>query len=71
LGSLDARFEGGDARFKGFDARVASEVIDALRGNEDVALEVVHQVGEALCDGETAPFFCRREVGGGFVWDLI
>ncbi len=51
LGIRDALLIGGDALLESFDAGVASKVIDPLGGYEDIALQMVHEVGKALCDG--------------------
>lgn len=52
---FDCKFGGGDVVFllldgvlEGFDAGVAGQVVEALGGDEDVALHVVHNVGEAF-----------------------
>lgn len=68
-GGLEAGFLSGDGGFEGFDAGVAGEGIQMLGRVEERALEVVHQMGEAVGEGGAERFCVGREGGrvlGGF-----
>jgi hypothetical protein len=47
-GGLDLCFLSFDLFLQSFDARVAGQVVEALGGNEDIGLDVVHEVGETF-----------------------
>ena len=67
LCGLHARLERHDADLEGLDTGVARQVIDPLRGYEDVALQLVHDAGEALAHG-AAPVLFR---GGELLDDIF
>ena len=54
LGRSGEGFEMRDSGFESFDGGVPCEVVDPLGCEEDVRLEVVHYVGEALYGGGSA-----------------